>query len=58
MTTLKEIVNNARSLDRFLFDDFRNNVFDEFVELHGDRNGHDDSTITVGLAKIDKKRLQ
>jgi acetyl-CoA carboxylase carboxyl transferase alpha subunit len=57
MTTLKEIVNKARSLDRFLFDDFRNNVFDEFVELHGDRNGHDDSTITVGLAKIDKKKV-
>jgi len=33
------------------------NIFDEFIELHGDRNFKDDKSIICGLAKIDNQNF-
>lgn len=43
----------ARHPERPNFLDYVNNICDDFVELHGDREGMDDRAIIGGLAKID-----
>ena len=43
----------ARHSDRPNFTDYVNLITEDFVELHGDRAGSDDSAIAGGLAKID-----
>ncbi|MBQ2836294.1 MAG: acetyl-CoA carboxylase carboxyltransferase subunit alpha [Clostridia bacterium] len=57
MSKIKEItawerVEIARSQDRKTSLDYIENIFDEFMELHGDRNFKDDKAIVCGLAKI------
>lgn len=42
----------ARSPERKTSLDYIENIFDEFFELHGDRNCKDDKSIVCGLAKI------
>lgn len=42
----------ARQLDRPKSLDYINEIFDEFIELHGDRNFGDDKSIVGGLASI------
>ncbi len=32
--------------------DYIENIFDDFIELHGDRNFKDDKAIVCGLARI------
>jgi acetyl-CoA carboxylase carboxyl transferase subunit alpha len=59
--TTKEIYQNldpwqtvriARHPDRPMFTDYVNLVFDEFVELHGDKFYGDDRALRTGLAKL------
>ena len=50
--TAWEIVNIARNPMRKTALDYINIVFDEFIELHGDRCFEDDKAIVCGLAKI------
>lgn len=45
-------VNIARASDRPTALDYINNIFDEFIELHGDRYYKDDKSIVCGLANI------
>ncbi len=45
----------ARHPERPNFLDYVRNMCDDFVELHGDREGMDDRAIIGGLAKIDGK---
>lgn len=47
----------ARHPERPKFLDYVNLMCDEFIELHGDREGMDDRAIIGGLAKIDGKPL-
>lgn len=42
----------ARDPKRKTAMDFIDKIFDEFIELHGDRNFKDDKSIVCGLAKI------
>lgn len=42
----------ARSPKRKTALDYINNIFDDFIELHGDRNFKDDKAIVCGLASI------
>ena len=42
----------ARSPERKTSLDYIENIFDDFFELHGDRNCKDDKSIVCGLAKI------
>ena len=45
----------ARHPERPNFLDYVNNICEDFVELHGDREGMDDRAIIGGIAKIDGK---
>lgn len=47
-----EKVEIARSPKRKTALDYIENIFDDFIELHGDRNFRDDSSIVCGLASI------
>lgn len=42
----------ARNPKRKTALDYIENIFDEFIELHGDRNFKDDKSIICGLARI------
>lgn len=50
--TAWERVEIARNPKRKTALDYIENIFDEFIELHGDRNFKDDKAIVCGLAKI------
>ncbi|MBO5179194.1 MAG: acetyl-CoA carboxylase carboxyltransferase subunit alpha [Clostridia bacterium] len=50
--TAWERVEIARSPKRKTALDYINNIFDDFIELHGDRNFKDDKAIVCGLASI------
>lgn len=52
-----EIVQIARDPKRKTALDYIENIFDEFIELHGDRNFKDDKSIVCGLAKIDEQNF-
>ena len=52
MKTAWERVEIARNPNRKTSLDYIEKIFDEFVELHGDRISKDDSAIVGGLAKI------
>jgi len=51
-----ETVEVARHPDRPMTTDYLHLVFDEFVELHGDRFFGDDRAIRAGMAKLDNFR--
>ena len=50
--TAWERVELARQLERPKSLDYINKIFDEFIELHGDRNFGDDKSIIGGIAKL------
>ena len=50
--TAWEKVEIARNPKRKTSMDYIEEIFDEFIELHGDRNFRDDKSIVCGLAKI------
>ena len=50
--TAWERVEIARNPKRKTALDYIDAIFDEFIELHGDRNFKDDKAIVCGLAKI------
>ena len=47
----------ARNPKRKTSLDYINSIFDEFIELHGDRNFKDDKAIVCGLGKIGKQNF-
>ena len=49
-----ETVQVARHSDRPMTTDYINLVFDEFVELHGDKFFGDDRALRTGFAKLDQ----
>ena len=53
--TAWEKVEIARSSKRKTALDYIDEIFDEFIELHGDRNFKDDKSIVCGLARIGKQ---
>lgn len=50
--TAWERVEIARSPNRKTSFDYIDEIFDEFIELHGDRMGYDDKSIVCGIARI------
>lgn len=50
-----ERVEIARDPKRKTAIDYIDNIFDEFIELHGDRAYKDDKAIVCGLAKIENQ---
>ena len=53
--TAWEKVEIARNAKRKTSLDYIQRIFDDFIELHGDRCFRDDSAIVCGLAKIGKQ---
>lgn len=47
----------VRQSDRPTTLDYIRNIMDEFIELHGDRGGTDDSAIVCGLARLNRKSI-
>ncbi len=47
-----KIVQLARSQDRLTTLDYATQIFDEFIEFHGDRNFRDDGAILGGIASL------
>ncbi len=52
-----ETVEVARHPDRPMTTDYLGLVFDEFVELHGDKSFGDDRAIRTGFAKLDQYKV-
>lgn len=52
-----EIVQVARHKDRPYTADYLSLVFEDFVELHGDRHFGDDRAILTGFAKLDRYKV-
>jgi len=52
-----QTVQIARHQDRPLMSDYIAGMFDEFIELHGDRNVGDDRALIGGFAKLDGIRV-
>lgn len=52
-----EKVEIARNPKRKTSLDYINSIFDDFIELHGDRNFKDDKAIVCGLGKIGKQNF-
>jgi acetyl-CoA carboxylase carboxyl transferase subunit alpha len=52
-----ETVQVARHKDRPHTSDYLGAVFDEFVELHGDRLFGDDRAVLTGFAKLDQRKV-
>ncbi|HEY5315266.1 MAG TPA: acetyl-CoA carboxylase carboxyltransferase subunit alpha [Pirellulales bacterium] len=52
-----ETVQVARHPDRPMTTDYLNLLFDEFVELHGDKAFGDDRAIRTGYAKLDQHKV-
>ena len=57
MSTAWEKVEIVRNPNRKTALDYIDKVFDEFVELHGDRISKDDSAIVCGLARINNQNF-
>lgn len=55
--TAWEKVEIARSSTRKTSLDYIESIFDNFLELHGDRNFKDDKAIVCGLARIGKQNF-
>jgi acetyl-CoA carboxylase carboxyl transferase subunit alpha len=52
-----ETVEVARHSDRPMTTDYLDLIFDEFVELHGDKSFGDDRAIRCGFAKLDQYKV-
>jgi acetyl-CoA carboxylase carboxyl transferase subunit alpha len=52
-----ETVRVARHPERPMFTDYLETVFDEFVELHGDKFFGDDRALRTGFAKLDEFKV-
>lgn len=52
-----QIVQVARHMQRPTFLDYISFVFEDFVELHGDRNFSDDPAMIAGIAKLNGKSV-
>ena len=55
VTTAWKKVEIARDSNRYTSLDFINEIFDDFIELHGDRNFSDNKSIICGLGKINNQ---
>ncbi|MEG0256112.1 MAG: acetyl-CoA carboxylase carboxyl transferase subunit alpha [Vagococcus sp.] len=55
--TANDIVKLARSSERITTREFINEIFDNFVELHGDRYFGDDGAVIGGIAYLEKQSV-
>ncbi len=55
MTDIGRIIKQARDQARLTALDFANGVFEDFIELHGDRNFRDDGAVIGGIGRLDNQ---
>ena len=55
MTDIGRIIKQARDQARLTALDFANGIFDDFIELHGDRNFRDDGAVIGGIGRLDNQ---
>ena len=53
MSDVSRVLREARNQSRLTSLDYATAIFDDFIELHGDRHFGDDGAIIGGLAKLD-----
>ena len=54
---IAKIVREAREQSRLTALDFANGIFDEFIELHGDRSFRDDGAVIGGIGWLDEQAV-
>lgn len=52
MSDVTRILKEARDQGRLTALDFAQGIFDDFIELHGDRNFRDDGAVIVGIGRL------
>ena len=52
MSDVARILKEARDQGRLTALDFAKEIFDDFIELHGDRNFRDDGAVIVGIGRL------
>ena len=52
MSDVARILKEARDQGRLTALDFAQGIFDDFIELHGDRNFRDDGAIIGGIGRL------
>lgn len=52
MSDVARILKEARDQDRLTALDFAKGIFDDFIELHGDRNFRDDGAVIGGIGRL------
>lgn len=52
MSDVARILKEARDQGRLTALDFAKEIFDDFIELHGDRNFHDDGAVIGGIGRL------
>ncbi len=55
--TIWQMVQLSRHPDRPYFLDYLDHIFEDFVELHGDRSFRDDPALVTGFARLDGKSV-
>lgn len=53
MSDVSRILKEARDQNRLTTLDYAEKVFDDFIELHGDRHYGDDGAVVGGIARLD-----
>ncbi|GAB2024026.1 acetyl-CoA carboxylase carboxyl transferase subunit alpha [Lactovum odontotermitis] len=53
MSEIAEIISKARAADRISMREIAAEIFDNFIELHGDRQFTDDESVVGGIASFD-----
>lgn len=57
MSKITQIIKEARDQGRLTALDFAQGIFDDFIELHGDRNFRDDGAVIGGIGRIDDQTV-
>ena len=52
MSKITQIIKEARDQGRLTALDFAQGIFDDFIELHGDRNFRDDGAVIGGIGRL------
>lgn len=52
MSDVARILKEARDQGRLTALDFAQGIFDDFIELHGDRNFRDDGAVIGGIGRL------
>ena len=57
MSKITQIIKEARDQGRLTALDFAQGIFDDFIELHGDRNFRDDGAVIGGIGHLDDQTV-